>query len=145
MVDQVKNNPGIDLAALAKSRQAGMIDAGSGQTTSERNKEEQKKDTSAGEQKTPLRPAVYRDLPVTEFFFQSEKPDFSFIWKVTHKQVRFEGYFFKTNDVKLANYIKKCYGSMVYEIDKERYEEGVTLRPGGAEPVKSSIIVNRLP
>lgn len=145
MVDQVTTPP------QAKPENASLTDL------VERRREEivQRVKDAMGEKKTEIQDAEknIKDFSrnqiaavlKSDFYFQSEKDNFGFIYKVTRKQIKFSGYFFKTEDKKLAAYINRCYGDQVTEIDKEDYEDGTQLKPGAPEPVKSSIVVNRLP
>jgi hypothetical protein len=129
----------VDLVKLAQEK-SGMNPAANTEIE-KANIAQAQKDPTPKPAYTPPAPKVVE----TEWYFQAERPGFGFMYRLTHRQVKFEHLFFKTQDKKLAHYIRMSYGNQVTELSKEQYEDAVMLKPGAPEPVRSSIVVTKLP
>jgi len=76
-----------------------------------------------------LKLPIVKDKPATvpgRIYFHSDKPNLGFF--MGEKRYAFKGNYLETDDVVLADFIKRHYGALVNEITEEQKIQGTSLK-----------------
>lgn len=105
----------------------------------------------AGSQKPGVgSPSAARNIPAASkgpFYFYSSFPGLGFIKKGTKEKVKFSGNYYKTEDVRIKDYINSHFSPLCSEITQGMYEDATELKPGkeGSEVLSRVVEPGGLP